>query len=42
MPSADSVRSSLASRLLWFAGIWVASVIALAVVAFVPKLMIRG
>ena len=40
MSQAFSARSSLLSRLLWFAGLWVASVLALAAVALVLKLMI--
>jgi len=34
------VRQSLGSRLLWFAGIWFASVLALGVVAYAIKLVI--
>jgi len=33
-------RQSLARRLLWFAGIWIASVLALTTVAFAIRLVI--
>lgn len=36
------MQQSLARRLLWFVGIWIASVLALSIVAYAIRLMILG
>lgn len=36
------MHASLSKRLLWFVGIWFASVLALTVVAYAIRLMIMG
>jgi hypothetical protein len=41
-PARNGPAPSLTSRLLWFAGLWVAGVVSLAVLAFGIKLMIGG
>ena len=40
--TTDGAKPGLRTRLLWFAGIWLASVLTLLLVAFAIRLVLRG
>jgi hypothetical protein len=40
--TTDNARPKLWQRLLWFAGIWLGSVVVLALVAFAIRVVLKG